>query len=140
MRDPVVTHRGGDIQPAGKLSKRQALVKNRSDVVDFQIGPRKKLEKPVPSLVGKSQTRRPVVLEAPLAESFHFVPIPQLEGGVFAHRLVESIASNGLDVLFGRKRFVDQGGQHVQHFGCRQVVGRAHRLDIFKREPTSEHA
>src|SRR2546429_6285774 len=58
MRNPVVLHRGGDIEPAGKVAARHALVKDRSDIVDFELGPPEPLEKPVPSLVRRSQDRK----------------------------------------------------------------------------------
>ena len=88
MRDPVVLHRRGDIEPAGRVAARHALVKDRSDIVDFELGPPEPLEKPVPSLVRRSQTGRPVVLEATLREKFLLLCIPQLEAGVFAQGLV----------------------------------------------------
>src|SRR5437879_1501269 len=120
MRDPVVLHRGGDIEPAGRVAARQASLKNRSDVVDFQLGPREPLEKPVSSLVRRSQTGRPVVLEAPLLEKFSLVCIPQLEARVFAQGLVQSIAGNSPDVLFRYQRFVNKSREDVQRPRSRQ--------------------
>src|SRR4029077_1958817 len=51
MRNPVVLHRGGDIEAATKVAARDGLLKDRSDVVDFELAPGEPLEKPVAGLV-----------------------------------------------------------------------------------------
>jgi hypothetical protein len=101
-------------------------VEDPPDVVDLQIGPREPLDKPVPSLVRTSQRAHPVVLEATLSEQVLLLRISQLEAGVFAHRLVQSVAGAAPVVLLDDQRFVDQRGQHGEHVGCRQAIGGAH--------------
>ena len=140
MRDPVVLHRRGDIEPAGRVAARQASLKNRADVIDFQLGPREPLEKPVASLVRQSQAGRPVMLEAPLLEKFLLACIPQLEARVFAQGLVQSIAGNSPEVLFRYQRFVNQGREDVQRPRGRHLARGANRLDILQGKSTGEHA
>jgi hypothetical protein len=44
MRDPVITHRSGDIQTAGEVSARHTLMENGSDIVDFEVRPREPID------------------------------------------------------------------------------------------------
>ena len=78
-----------------------------SDVVDLQVHPFEPVRKPITSLSHSLLASRPVVVGASLAGDDFLPCLPEFEGGIFAHRLVEAMARDTVDVLFHHKGLVD---------------------------------
>ena len=138
--DPVVADRGGELEPASPVGRRQALLQDRSDVVDLQLDPLEPLQRPVPRVGLRFETPRPVVLDVPLVEEVLLGGVPQLQAGVLAHGFVQPIARDPADVLLHHQRLVHQRRQHVQRLAGRSLPGRTDRLGIVNGEPAGEHA
>src|SRR5207237_1706170 len=99
-RDPVPTHRGDEIDSAAGIPTGHAVPKDGADVVDLQVHPFEPVRKPVTSVCHGPLASRPVVVGASLAEDGLLTRLAEPERRIFAHRLVQPMARDTLDVLF----------------------------------------
>ena len=107
-RDPVPADVDGEIGPARDVPAQRASPEDPADVVDLDVHPSEPRDEPEPGLRRVPSTLRDVVVDAAELDGFLLARLSRPEAGELAHRLVQSIARDALDVVLQHQRLVDQ--------------------------------
>ena len=139
-RRPVVADRAGELESASPVGCREALLQDRSNVVDLQLDPLEPLLRSMPRVVLSLEAPHRVVGDIALVEQVLLGGLPQLEARVLAHGFMQSIAGDSADVVLDHQGLVDQRSQDVQRLVGRSLAGHADRLSVVHGETAGEHA
>src|SRR5207302_9024800 len=106
--DPIPSHRAREINSSFIVVLVQASLENGSNVVDLQVHPFEPLDKLIAPLRHGSLIPRYVVLGTAKLDHILLASFSQLEGGILAHGLVQSITSAVVCILLHDQGSVDQ--------------------------------
>ena len=107
-RDPVPACGDGEIGPTRDVPAHEAAPEDPADVVDLDVRPPEPLHEPKSVQLGVGPRPRDEVLDAAELDRLLLARLPRPEAGELAHRLVQSIARDALNVVLQHQRLVDQ--------------------------------
>ena len=107
-RDPVPADVDGETGAPLGIPAQRASPEDPADVVDLDVHPAEPCDEPEPGLRRVPSTLRDIVVDAAELDGLLLARLSRLEAGELAHRLVQSIARDALDVVLQHQRLVDQ--------------------------------